>query len=622
MNTKNWKKILTIASGVFFLIAFLAGLLKLPSAIITAFYLLSLLSGAYFVVYGAVRGLIRQRFLNIDFLVTIAAIGALYINLLSEAAAVVFFFSLAEFFEEFGVERSRRAVEALIKKSPQTATMKDGSTVSIEKVKLGEIFTVKPGDLLPLDGVVVSGVSSVDEAAITGESIPKEKREGDFVFAGTINQSGYLEAKATKESKNSTFAKIVNLVAQAQKSKAPSQEFIDIFAKYYTPIIVGTALLIATIPPLLFGGVFTDWLYRALVLLVIACPCSLVISTPVAIASAIGGASKKGVLIKGGKHLETLSKIKAIAFDKTRTLTIGEPVVSEVVAFNGFSEEVVLADAAGVEKFSSHPLAKSIMDFAKQRGVEPHAMDTYKNYAGKGGRANCLVCEDKDHCVGNLKFIGAESHASGEVLRKTEELEMQGKTTVLVSEGNKVMGALAIADQIRPEANQVIQNLIKQKIKSIIVTGDNQHTAQFVGKELGIKEVFAGLLPDEKVKQIEALKKEFQSVAMVGDGVNDAPSLALANVGIAMGAGGSDVAIETADVALMNNNLLNIPYMIELGKQAVRTIKQNITLSLAIKALFMILALLGYANLEYAIGADSIMALLVILNGLRLFSAH
>jgi Cd2+/Zn2+-exporting ATPase len=378
----------------------------------------------------------------------------------------------------------------------------------------------------------------------------------------------------------------------------------------------------ATIPPLFFGGVFMDWLYRALVLLVIACPCSLVISTPVAIASAIGGASRRGILIKGGKYLEALSKIKAVAFDKTRTLTLGEPVVSEVITFNGFAEEMVIADAAGIEKFSSHPLSKSIMDFAQSRGIAAHDMHSYQNFAGKGGRANCLVCEDKDHCIGNLKFIGAESHAGEEVLEKTEYLERQGKTAVLVSEGSKVMGALAIADEIRPESKETIQQLKRAKIKPVIVTGDNEHTARFVARELAIDEVHASLLPDEKVEKVEQVKRQYQHVAMVGDGVNDAPSLATATVGIAMGAGGSDVAIETADVALMNNNLLNIPYAIRLGKKAVITMKQNIWVSLGIKALFMFLALLGRVDLQWAIGADSIMAILVILNSLKLFSVR
>lgn len=368
------KKILTIISGVIWLAALILGWFDLSPLASKILYFISIFSGGYFVFLGALRDLFKKRFLNIDFLVTTAAIGAIYINQLAEAAAVVFFFSLAEMFEDFGIERSRKAVESLIKKSPQTAILENGKKVPVEEVKIKDVVLVRPGDLIPLDGKVTKGSSSVDEATITGESVPKDKQIDSLVFAGTLNLNGYLEIEVIKESKNSTFAKIIDLVDKAQKSRAPAQEFIDRFAKYYTPTVVGGAFLITTIPPLFFGGIFQEWLYRALVLLVIACPCALVISTPVSIASAIGGASRRGVLIKGGKYLEFLGKLKAVAFDKTRTLTYGEPVVSDVITFNGFSEEEVLADAAGIEKFSSHPLSKSILNFIQERGVTPHVM--------------------------------------------------------------------------------------------------------------------------------------------------------------------------------------------------------------------------------------------------------
>jgi len=619
MPRLDWKKTLTIVSGVSILAAFVLGWFGLPTSVARILYLISIFSGGYFVFWGALTGLFKKRFLNIDFLVTVAAIGAIYINQLAEAAAVVFFFSLAEMFEEFGIERSRKAVEALIEKSPQTAILADGRKLPVEEIKVKDVVIVRPGDLLPVDGIVVKGFSSVDEAAITGESVPKDKRVKDSVFAGTLNLNGYLEIEATKESKNSTFSKIIELVDKAQRSRAPAQEFIDAFAKYYTPIVVAGAGFIAIAPPLFLGGVFSEWLYRALTLLVIACPCALVISTPVSVASAIGGASRRGVLIKGGKYLELLGKIKAAAFDKTRTLTFGEPIISDVVAFNNFKEEEVLADAAGISCFSSHPLAKTIMDYAQERGITPHAMEKYENIVGKGGRAACLVCNDLEHCVGNLKLIGANSVTTEEILKKTESLEKEGKTVVLVSEGNKVMGALAISDKIRPESKEAVQKLNRLGVETIILTGDNPHTANFVAQELGIKNVYASLLPDEKVKKIEELKSKHQTVAMVGDGVNDAPSLVTSSVGIAMGAGGSDAAIESADVALMNSNLLNVPYAITLGRKTLKTIKQNIIASLAVKAVFLGLALFGFTHLEYAIGADSGVAILVILNSLRLF---
>ena len=615
----DWKKILTAVSGVSFIVALMFAWLFDMDQAARILYLLSIFSGGYYVLLGAIRGLVKQKFLNIDFLVIIAAIGAIYINQLAEAAAVVFFFSLAEAFERFGIDRSRRALEALVKKSPQTAILENGKEVAVDKVNVGDIVIVRPGDLVPLDGSVVKGSSSIDEATITGESIPKDKDEGDTVFAGTINQNGYLEIKVTKESRNSTFAKIVELVEKAQASRAPAQEFIDRFAKYYTPLVVVGAIMIATVPPLFFGGIFTDWLYRALVMLVIACPCALVISTPVSIASAVGGASRKGVLVKGGKHLEALGKIKAVAFDKTRTLTIGEPYVSDIVVFNGYSEEDVLADAAGIEKFSSHPLAKSILDFAQERGVTPHVMEKYQNVAGKGGKATCLICEDLEHCVGNLKLIESNGISTEEVLEKTEQLEKQGKTVVLVSGDSKIMGALAISDKIRPEAKETIKRVENMNVATVMLTGDNQHTANFVADELGITKTHASLLPDEKLKQIEELKKKFKDVAMVGDGVNDSPSLATSTVGIAMGAGGSDVAVETADVTLMNSNLLNIPSLIALGRKTILTIRWNIVAALGVKAIFLILAMFGITHLEFAIGADSGVAILVILNSLRLF---
>ncbi|NOY35450.1 MAG: cadmium-translocating P-type ATPase [bacterium] len=618
----NWEKVLTGVSGAALLVGLFFSWVMKDAATAEAFYYVSIFLGGYFVFVGAVKGLLKQRFLNINFLVVVAAMGAVYINQLAEAAAVVFFFSLAEAFEEFGIERSRRAVEALLKKSPQTAILENGEEVPVEKVRVGDIVIVRPGDIIPVDGKIAKGFSSVDEAAITGESIPKDKREGDAVFAGTINQNGYLEIETAKESGDSTFSKIIKMVEAAQKSRAPSQAFIDRFAKYYTPSVVIGAALIAAVPPLFFGGVFSDWIYRALVLLVISCPCALVISTPVSIASAIGGASRKGVLVKGGKYLELLGKIKAVAFDKTRTLTLGEPYISEVVAFNGFSKEDVIADAAGIEKFSSHPLSKSILDFAQKEGITPHLMDKYEHFAGKGGRATCLVCGDLEHCVGNLKLVQPDGNLEGEAYKKTEELEKEGKTVVLVSEDGKLMGALAISDRLRPEAGLAIGKLARMGIESVMLTGDNSRAADFVARETGIKEVYTSLLPDEKLRKIEELKKRFGFAAMVGDGVNDAPSLAASTVGIAMAAGGSDVAIETADVALMNGSLLNIPYAIKLGKKSLKTIKWNIGVALAVKAVFLVGAVSGFAHLEAAIAADSGVAILVILNSLRMFNVE
>lgn len=619
VSLNEWKRVLTALSGISTATAFVLDFLPVSQTWITLLYTASIFLGGIFVVRSAFHGLLKQRFLNIDFLVVIASLGAIYINQLPEAAAVIFFFSLSEALEEYGVARSRKALQALLRKAPQTTTLLDGTILAVDKVSVGQKVAVRPGELIPLDGRVIKGSSAVNEATITGEPLPSSKREGDTVYAGTLNENGYLEIEVTKESKNSTFAKIVRLVEQAQQAKAPSQEFIDRFAKFYTPSVVILALFVATLPPLVLGDPFVIWFTRALVLLVIACPCALVISTPVAITSAIGGASRRGVLIKGGKHLEEMRKVQVVAFDKTGTLTVGEPYISDVIAFNGFSEKEVLEDAAGVEQFSSHPLSKSILEFAKEKGITFHPMKNYENVAGKGGKAICTICDDLEHCVGNVKLMDTHGVSTQEITEKTEVLERQGKTIVLVSEGNTLMGVIGISDKIKSEAKEAIAMLQTLGVQSVMLTGDNQHTADYVASGLGIAKAYGSLLPDEKVGKIEALKKEYAAVAMVGDGVNDAPSLALSNVGIAMASKGSDVAIETADIALMNENLLNIPHLVDLGKRTVRTVKQNIGAALIAKVIFVVLAVFGISNLGIAIAADTGVAFLVILNSLRLF---
>lgn len=615
MSFDFWKKFLTIISGICVVSAFVLKFLDLNKEA-TILYYAALISGGYFVLIAAVRGLIKQRFLNIDFLVVIAAIGAIYIDQIGEAAAVVFFFSLAELFEEYGIEKSKKAVETLIKKAPKTAVLKNGNVVQVESVKKSDVILIKPGDQIPLDGKVIKGMSSVDESMITGESIPKDKKENDTVFSGTLNQNGFLEIEVTKENKDSTFNKIVQLMEEAQASRAPTQEFIDKFAKYYTPTVVFIALIIATVPTLFFGAVFTDWLYKALILLVISCPCALAIATPITVASAIGGAAKKGILIKGGVHLEEIGKTRAVAFDKTRTLTLGEPYVTDVLPLGNHTEEEVLADAAGIESFSSHPLSKSILTYIQDKGITPHVMEQYENISGKGGKAICANCNGSEHAIGNIKFMGIDIPPA--ILKKIEELEKNGKTVVIIRESDQIIGILGIADTIREEAKEAIRLLDKMNIASAMLTGDNQHAAKYIAEKSGIKMYFASLLPQEKVEKIDELKKKYKSVVMVGDGVNDAPALATANVGMVMGAKGSDVAIEVADIALMNDNLLNVPYSISHGKRTLHVIKQNIVASLGVKFVFLSLAIFGLTTLEYAIGADSGMAILVIFNGLRL----
>lgn len=617
-ESNGWNKVLTAIAAISFIGGLALSLLRLPGAEIL--YLISLAAGGIPVAIAAVRKLLKRK-ISISLLVTIAALGALYLGQFAEAAAVMFFFALAEAFEEFGEARSQKAVAALLEKTPKIARMQDGREVPVEDVKEGEIFKVRPGDMVPLDGLVIDGESSIDEATITGESVPKEKYKGETVYAGTMNQSGYLEVKVTKIAADSTLQKIVTLIKEAQKSRPEVQEFLDKFAGYYIPSAIGLAVLVAVIPPVFFGEPFSNWFTRALILLVLACPDALVVSAPVAVAAAIGGASKRGVLIKGGRFLEVLSKTKAIAFDKTKTLTVGTPVVAEVVLLHGATEEDVIGDAAGIEKFSSHPLAKAIEDYAQQKSIKPHKMDKFKNVAGRGGNANCLVCGGEDHAIGNLQHIGASAKTCDHVLPEAERLEGMGMTAVLVSEGKKVIGIIGITDELRTDSKGVIDALKKLNVTPVMLTGDNQRAADYIAQKVGIGEAYGALLPEQKSELIIRLQSRYGRVAMVGDGVNDAPSLARADVGIAMGGGGSDVAIETADVTLMNDAIGTIPYLLGLGQQTFRVVRQNVYGSLIVKGVILVLGIAGVIGLSIAVAADAIMAVLVVLNGLRLFNA-
>lgn len=612
-------KTLTPISGMLLALGFLSSFSLPQEQWSTLFYVLSIVAGSVFVLRSAVNGLIKQRFLNISFLVVIASIGAIYIGEFGEAAAVVFLFSLAEWFESFGVERSRKAVAALIKKSPKVAQLKTGETVPVEEVEIGMIVVVKPGELIPMDGVVVAGGSSVDEAAITGESTPSDKIVKSNVFAGTLNIQGYLEIQVEKKSSDSTFARIITLIEEAQASRAPTQTFIDNFARYYTPLVVVVSLLTVVIPVVLLGQPFDEWLYRAITLLVIACPCALVIATPVAIASAIGGASRHGILIKGGVYLEKLSKVKAVAFDKTRTLTYGRHTVTEVLAFGSHTKDEVIADAAGLEAFSSHPLAEVITQYAKDRNITPHNMESFENVAGKGGKAHCLVCNAKSY-IGNTKLMKEHAIEDKSFLVEIERLEKLGQTVVMVAEESELIGAIAIADTVREESSSVVMELKKAGVESAMLTGDNTLNATYVAQLVGIDDIRSELLPEDKVKAVKDLQVKYGSVAMVGDGVNDAPSLVTSNVGFAIGAGGTDAAIESSDITLLSGDLTAIPRSIRLAKATMSTIRFNLALAIGVKILFLILVPFGLTNLVFAIAADSGMAIVVILNSLRLFN--
>lgn len=574
------------------------------------------------VIIGGLQSLVRLDFSNINLLMTVATLGAVYLGELEEAVIIIVLFAVSEALEEFGIERSQNALEELVEKAPKTALLKGQETrTPIEKIAINDIVIVKPGDYIPLDGVVVKGESLVDESSITGEPLPKTKYEGELAFAGTLNSQGYLEIKVTKTSKDTTLAKIVDLTFQAAERKSQAAKFIEKFASYYTPAVLVVAALLTIIPVLFLGQPFTLWFTQSLTILLIACPCALVISTPITIFSAIGNATKRGILIKGGQFLEEMGRIKAIAFDKTRTLTKGEPVVSDIIPLNGYSKEELLACVAGAEAFSEHPIAKSIVESSKKYpGIKDHEYANFKAILGKGISGECLVCIDKHHCIGTLRFVMEEHKVDQRAVDIVERFEKEGKTAIIVSDDKKLKGILGIVDEIRPESAATVTALHQLGIKTAILTGDNASAAAYVAKEVGIDEVHAGLLPEEKVIQLRKIVSKYKAVAMVGDGVNDAPSLSTASVGIAMGAIGSEVAVENADVALMSNNLRLIPFLVKLGRTAASTIRINISAAISVKAIFLGLALLGRSNLALAIFADVGVTILVVAFSLRLYS--
>ncbi len=472
--------------------------------------------------------------------------------------------------------------------------------------------------MIPLDGKIFSGETTVDEAAITGEPIPKDKRHGDYLFAGTLNKNGFIEIQTTKLSGETTFSKIIQLTFEASTNKSDTQKFIQKFSKFYTPTIIAIALLVFMVPVFVFQLDLNHWLKQAITLLVIACPCALVISTPVAIYAAIGNASSKGALVKGGKYLEALANIKAIALDKTRTITFGNPIVTDIIPLHGTSREELIACTAGAEIFSEHPLAHAIVDACRNEGFEPHETESFKSIAGKGAIAKCLVCEDETIYIGKLDFIKEHQDTDAETVSIVEQLSLQGKTSVVVSFGAGVAGVIGLMDEIKPDSIIALKQIQELHIESIMLTGDNEKAANYVAKIVGIKKIFGNMLPEHKSEKLNDLLMQYRKVAMVGDGINDAPALALSTVGIAMGAAGSDTAIETANIALMNDKLSLIPFLIRLSRKTLTRIKLNTIGAIGVKLIFILLALFGYGNLVLAIAADVGVTLFVIITSLNL----
>ena len=564
---------------------------------------------------AGLRALVHGR-ISINLLITIAAVGALAIGHLEEGAAVLLLFNLAERLEDYAVDRARRSIEALMELKPEVAKVRrDGGevTVTIEDVWPGEVFVVRPGDRIPLDGVVVEGSSRVNQAAITGESAPISKLVGGEVYAGTINLDGFLAVRVTRLAEETMLARILRLVEEAEEGRSPTEAFVDRFAGIYTPAVILLTLAVAIVPPLLLQQSLHHWIYRALVMLVVACPCALAISTPVAMVSTIANAGRNGVLVKGSAYIEQVSRARAFVFDKTGTLTRGELGVADIISF-GLPEREVLRRAVALEARAEHPIAQAIMERARAEGVEVTEATEFKAYVGRGVEA-CI--EDKTCCIGNLRLfkeLGMEP-MDGVV----ERLEAEGKTVVLVSEADCVIGAIALMDQIRDGAEEALSLLRRRGIRVEMLTGDNEETARAIAEKLGVDGYIANLLPEEKVAAIEKLQAEGGPVVMVGDGVNDAPALAAAEVGVAMGAIGSDVALETVDIALMEDELGRLPYLVELSRATMGRIRENIVASVLVKAVVAALVFPGLVSLWLAVAVgDMGLSLAVILNSMRL----
>ncbi len=615
-----WKEkriIALLACGLFTITAFVLEKIGWKGVITIILHSTAIIVGGYYpakMAFGALRTLT----LNIRTLMVTWAIGAVTLGLWEEAATLVFIYLLGDILEIYTVSKSRGAIKMLMELAPKEALVRRNgkeTVLPVEEVEISNVIIIRPGEKIPLDGKVLKGYSSVDQSPITGESIPVEKKEGDEVFAGTFNQRGVLEVAVTKLSKDTTLAKIIHLVEEAQARKSSYQRFGEKFGKYYTPSMFALAFAVAVVPPLLIGG-FSYWFYRGLVVLVVSCSCGIALSVPVAVVAAIGNAARHGVLIKGGIYLELAEKLKVIAFDKTGTITIGKPAVTDTIPMNNQREETILQLAASIESHSEHPLGETIVNYVKERGLNLQTVDTFESLPGMGVKARIGT---QEYCIGNKRLFSQFSIPIDKALVHISELEKQGKTAVLLGSQKELLGIIAVADKVRREAKDVIQTLKQEGIKKVIMlTGDNEGTAESIAREVGVDEYYAKLLPEDKVEAVKKLKEKYSYIAMVGDGVNDAPAMAEANAGIAMGAAGTDIAIETSDFVLMSDDLAKIPYIITLSRRAVRNIRQNIIVSLLIIAFLVPAAVCGWIGLVPGLLINEIGGLIVIINGLRL----
>lgn len=629
-NQNRNRMILVGSSGFFMIVGLLLGWFKIqPIFYEHIAFFISIILGGILVFPKAINSLQRKS-LDMNVLMTVAVIGAVGIGEYAEASAVVFLFSLSELLESLSVQRARRAIQELLKITPQSAFViqDNGETVevAIEDLQISQVIRVKAGESIPVDGVVLRGTSSVNQAPLTGESLPVLKTIGENVFAGTINQDGSLDVQVTKKFGDTKISQVIRLVEEAQSQRAVSQKFVDRFAEIYTPAVLVLALLTFLIPPLIFGGVWSEWLYKSLVLLVIACPCALVISTPVSIVSSLTALAKRGVLVKGGSVLEVLGQIKALAVDKTGTLTEGKPAVQQVICLNLLNEDQVLEIAASLEAHSAHPLAQAVLHSAESKNIKTKNISEFTNVTGRGVEAKI---ESHTYLLGNHRFAHEAGICTPDLEKILEKLEQQSLSVMVVGHkphdqcAGEAIAVIALGERLRTDVQTTLQKIKNVGVEKIIMlSGDNQKTVTSIASQVGIADAFGDLLPEDKVQHIEKLKKTFGTVAMIGDGINDAPAMAKSSLGIAMGFVGSDTAIETADVTLMTDDLKQIAVAIRAGQRTLRIIQFNIAFALITKAIFLILTFAGYSNLWLAVAADTGAALLVIMNSLRLLKVE
>jgi Cd2+/Zn2+-exporting ATPase len=618
---ERWTYLLVALAGIFFLIGWLGEtFFAMPENVALIFFILSYITGGYDIATHAIPGLFKGKF-DTDVLMLAAALGAAILGEWSEGAFLLFLFALGHAGEHYALDRARNAVSALGELMPKTARVKKGDEIveqDVETLQIGDIVIVRPGDRMPVDGEIIRGQSAIDQSPITGESVPVNKNEGDEVFAGTINQENALDVRVNKLAKDNTLNRVIEMVADAQEQQSPTQQVTQRFTAKFVPGVLIFVALVIIVPPLLGWMDLQDSFYRGMLLLVAASPCALALGTPSAILAGIAQAARNGVLIKGGVHLENLGSLNVMAFDKTGTLTEGKFKVTNILPLNGTSKDELLRIAAAVEQQSNHPLALAVVQAAQERELTLPTTDGLENIAGRGVKSEI---DGQPILIGSLKLFREQNGhpIEANIVQMVEQYEGEGKTTMVISQNGRFLGTLALADTPRPDVKLTLQSLLDMGIKKLVMlTGDTAKVARQIGQEVGVTDIRADLLPEQKLDAIKSLQQEYGSIAMAGDGVNDAPALATATVGIAMGGAGTAVALETADVALMADDLSKLPFAVGLSRASRAIIKQNLVIALAVIFLLIVTSVLGLVQLSGAVILHEGSTILVVLNALRL----